>query len=62
MQPPNNLAVKTLIALMHTYLAILAQSSCFAEQTKLGLRWRNLPEVDLPNDVNSAGILKLYFQ
>lgn len=54
---PNDLSLKNLVILINAHLANLGRPGTYAEEVKKGLRAANLPEVEVPNNVNSADIL-----
>jgi len=56
---PNDLSVKVLVVLINAHLANIGRPGTYAEEVKKGLRTGNLPEVEVPNGIDSAAIFQI---
>lgn len=56
---PNDLSFKVLVILINAHLANIGKPGTYAEEVKKGLKAANLPEVDVPNDADSAAIFQV---
>lgn len=56
---PSDLSVKVLVVLINSHLANTGRPGTYAEEVKKGLKTANLPEVEVPNDVDSPAIFQI---